>query len=324
MSRDWNAPPDDLTGLISTVNGMMVAFVGKKLYFCEPYRPHAWPQEYRYPLPYEIVSKETDGNTLIVTTTGPAYIFTGAHPSQMTWEPLPNTQAGKRSDVVRGGVRAAGRAICKTPVGVCYATDDGIVASMGGRSQLLTDKLFTKEEWKSRYGTKFGRMRLAYSNGKLAAWFYATGETGFIMDLAGTSITEWAPAPYIWTATPMPEGLYVVANSGGTTVQLQRFEDPSANRMQATWLSKKVVLPYPENFGCFQLVGSGQVNIQITAGSRQVMNITLASLVDGVPQVVNLPHGFREREWTVQFLLTANAVVREFYIAGSPEELRNA
>lgn len=326
-SQDFDPPPfRNALQLVGLWNGMMACHSGNTVLFCEPYRPHAWPQGYRYPLPYEIVSKAVDGNTLIVTTTGPAYLFSGAHPSSMTYEALPNTQAGKRADAMRGTIRTPGRAICVTPVGVCYATDDGIVASMGGRSQLLTDKLFTKEEWKQRYGTKFGRMRLAYSNGKLIGWFYATGETGFIMDLAGTSLTEWEPAPFVWTAAQMPgsEGLYLVANSGGTTVQLQRFEDPSARRMTATWLSKKVVLPAPVNFGCFQMVGSGQINVQINAGSRAVINITLASLVDGVPQVVRLPHGFREREWTARFLLSADAVLREFYLAGSPEELRDA
>ena len=55
-SRDWNAPPDDLTGLIAMPNGMMAGFSGKQLCFCEPYMPHAWPEKYRLTAAFPIVT----------------------------------------------------------------------------------------------------------------------------------------------------------------------------------------------------------------------------------------------------------------------------
>lgn len=329
-SVDWDPPPfREALQLVNLWNGMMAVHVGNTVMFCEPYRPHAWPVKYRYPLPYEIVSKAVDGQTLIVTTTGPAYIFTGAHPAQMNSDPLQNTQAGKRADLFCGGVRTPGRAICVTPIGVCYATDDGIVASNQGRSILLTEKLFTKDEWKSRYGSKFGRMRLAYSNGKLLCWFWRSADVGFIVDIAGTSLTEWLPYPLIGCATQMPgsEGLYLMGTTfpvdASTTAKLQRFEDPSSNRMTADWMSRKAILAYPLNFSCFQIAGVGQVLVKVFALDTVVYEKTL-TLVAGVPVVDVLPDGFREREWTIRFLLNPGAVVREFYIAQSEEELRSA
>lgn len=327
-SADWDPPPfREALQLVGLWNGMMCIHVGNTVMFCEPFRPHAWPSKYRYPLPFEIVSKEVDGNTLIVTTTGPAFLFTGAHPSGMSYEPLQNTQAGKKSELIVGLSRAPSRAICRTPLGVCYATDDGLVVSGGGRSRLLTDKLFTKDEWKARYGPLFGRMRLAYANGHVLCWFNRTNEIGFIMDLAGTSLTEWQANPVVGVASQQPgsEGLYFVAGPGvAADATLQRFEDPSTSRMVATWLSRKAILPRPMNFGCFQVVGSGQINVRISAGNRGIiMNISF-TLTNGVPRIWRLPHGFREREWTAEFQLTADAIIREFYLAGTPDELRGA
>ncbi len=42
----WAEPPKTLTGLINLPNGLMAGFVGRDIYFCDPYRPHAWPESY--------------------------------------------------------------------------------------------------------------------------------------------------------------------------------------------------------------------------------------------------------------------------------------
>jgi hypothetical protein len=90
-SRDWNHPPDTLEGLVSLPNGMMAAFVGKDLYFCEPYRPHAWPQKYVLTIDYNIVALGAYGTTIVVMTEGtslhrgrhgPGTDATGAHGDQ--------------------------------------------------------------------------------------------------------------------------------------------------------------------------------------------------------------------------------------------------
>nr|WP_295467470.1 hypothetical protein [Mesorhizobium sp.] len=51
----YNPPPATLEGLIALPNGMMAAFDGRDLCFCEPYRPHAWPSRYRLTLDVAIL-----------------------------------------------------------------------------------------------------------------------------------------------------------------------------------------------------------------------------------------------------------------------------
>ena len=83
-SRAFNAPPDGLTGIISMPNGMMVAFVGKDIYFCEPWIPHAWPEAYILTVDYEVVALGAIGTSLIIMTRGHPYLASGSSPSAMT------------------------------------------------------------------------------------------------------------------------------------------------------------------------------------------------------------------------------------------------
>jgi hypothetical protein len=329
QSTDWDPPPFfDAMELVDCWNGTMAVHHGNQVMFSEPYRPHAWPSKYRYPLPYEIVSKRADGNSLIVVTTGFAYRFTGAHPSVMTYAPIENTQAGRRSDVIADsdGTYAPSRAICRTPIGVVYACDDGLIAVSGGRSSLITEGLFTKEEWRLRYGAKLGRMALAYSNFKIIAYFRDTLESGFLLSLDGSLLTEFVPSQPIHSTAQLigSDGLFAVSYAArGTNAGLYKIEDPTANRMSADWISRKVILPQPANYGCFQINGSGTVMVQITAGQQPIVTRTL-TLIDGVPQMQRLPFGYREREWVIRLFAFSNAVVREFYLADKPSRLANA
>ena len=46
-SLGWLIPPATMAGLTNLPNGIMAGFVGRDVYFCEPYVPHAWPDIYR-------------------------------------------------------------------------------------------------------------------------------------------------------------------------------------------------------------------------------------------------------------------------------------
>jgi hypothetical protein len=335
-SQEWDPPPfRGSLQLVNCWNGFMSAHHDNIVMFSEPYRPHAWPIKYRYALPYNVVSKEVDGNTLLVTTTGPAYLFMGAHPSAMSFDALKDTQAGVKSNVTvlsysgLSTVTGPSRAITRTPNGVCYATVDGLVVTEGGRSRLLTEALFTKEEWQSRYGGLLGNMHLAYSNGKILAWFYRSPEYGFLVSLDGKTLTRWFPAQPLLSGAQLPgsDGVYLVAEAGGTTMHLQRFEHPTADRAGVQWLGKKHILSAPTNFGVVSVVGytpaGATIVIRVYAGTRLVLNHTTA-LTEGEPFTKQLPAGFRERQWSIEFILGTNCIIREAYLAGSAEELRNA
>ena len=68
-------------------NGMIFGHWENTLLVCEPYRPFAWPDKYKIALPHKINATIVDGASLIVLTTGPAYMIYGAHPSLLQHEP---------------------------------------------------------------------------------------------------------------------------------------------------------------------------------------------------------------------------------------------
>ncbi len=82
-SASWTEPPDALAGLVSMPNGMMAAFSGRSVYFCEPWRPHAWPEKYIQLVDAEVVGLAALGSILVVMTKGHSYVMTGSHPDSM-------------------------------------------------------------------------------------------------------------------------------------------------------------------------------------------------------------------------------------------------
>jgi hypothetical protein len=61
----------------------------------------------------------------------------------------------------------------------------------------------------------------------------------------------------------------------------------------------------------------------VYAAGRLVRAVSIV-MVNDEPQQFRLPTGVKERMWEVEFLVAANSEVREFYLAGSALELKNA
>lgn len=136
-SSDWTPPPDGLSGLVAMPNGIMAAFVGPDLYFCEPYRPHAWPEKYILTIPHDIVGLAAVGQALIVMTTGQPYIVQGSHPDSMADAKIEAPFACINS-----------RSIVNLGFGVAYAANDGLVLIRGdGSVSLATEQMFSREQW---------------------------------------------------------------------------------------------------------------------------------------------------------------------------------
>src|SRR5690606_34692053 len=124
------------------------------LCFSEPGYPHAWPEEYRKALDYDIVGLEVYGNTLYVMTKGKPYIVIGVHPLQMSARRVETGQAciDKRS-IVNTGDR------------ILYCSPEGLI-SAGTSFVNVTDKHYTKEQWLELIEQPNGGFRNA------RAWYY--------------------------------------------------------------------------------------------------------------------------------------------------------
>lgn len=135
-STFWTGPPTDLMGMISMPNGMIAGFRANEVWFCEPYRPHAWPVTYTVAVDSPIVGLGALGQTLIVCTTVSPYAVSGVNPATMsiskiaTYEPC----------LSRGS-------IVSTLRGVIYASQNGLVLATPGGVVNASRNLISKDVW---------------------------------------------------------------------------------------------------------------------------------------------------------------------------------
>ncbi len=135
-STTWDPPPVTMQGITAMPNGMMVGFVNKNLYFCEPYFPHAWPAQYDQAIDYNIVGLAAFGNSVAVLTEGVPYVLTGSHPRNVNLRPYKINQAC-----------IAPRSIATTADRVIYASPDGLVEISVNGARIVTEEYFEKDEW---------------------------------------------------------------------------------------------------------------------------------------------------------------------------------
>lgn len=132
----WNPPPTDLAGMTSLPNGNIAGFRNNEIWFCEPYRPHAWPSIYTVAVEFPIMGLGVIGQSLIVCTTSNPYSISGINPANMSMSKIsaiePCTSRGS---------------IVSTPNGVVYASPNGLAVAVPGSVQVVTRNLITNDLW---------------------------------------------------------------------------------------------------------------------------------------------------------------------------------
>ena len=245
-SRDWNQPPADLKGLIALPNGMMAGFSGKQLCFCEPYRPHAWPEKYRLTTAYDIVGLGAYGTTIVAATKGTPYVVSGASPEAMIEE---------RIEVNLPCIN--GRGLVDLGYSVAYPSNDGLVVVSNGGATVATDALFTRPAWQKLSpstlvaGQFTGRYFASYSYLEIDGTTRTEGT--FVIDLTNQQ-------PFVLRYPFKADALYYDLPSGQLYFLIgnEVFEFDAIGSMNEimTWKSKHYVFPAPVSFGAI-LVESG-------------------------------------------------------------------
>ena len=123
----YSTPLSTLSGLTAMPNGMMAAFSGKELYFCEPFKPHAWPDSYSLTCDYEIVGLGSFGSSLAVLTKGNPYLVSGTSPDSMIMEKLEINLPCINS-----------RSIQDLGYAIAYASYDGLVMVSSSGANVVT------------------------------------------------------------------------------------------------------------------------------------------------------------------------------------------
>lgn len=263
-SVGWNAPPNDMTGLISLPNGMMAAFSGKELCFCEPYRPHAWPEGYRLTMDYEIVGLGAFASSIIVTTKGTPYIVNGTAPENMVSEKIEQNLPCINA-----------RGIVDLGYSVAYPSHDGLVLVTAGGATVATTRIFSRDDWLRL--NPFGMVAGQYNGRYFTSYSYSdvngTEYIGtFIMDLTGEQpflIRSDVRASAMYYDVPTGQ-LYMLVD--GSVYEWDALSEPSA---LLSWKSKLFVMPKPTNFGAILVESdAGITSDQVEAIEAEIELIT--------------------------------------------------
>jgi hypothetical protein len=333
LSEDWQPPPTDLQGLVSMPNGMVVGWRNNEVWFCEPYRPHAWPSKYVINVEFPIVGLGTIDQNCMVLTSGQPYVAMGIHPEVMALrqvQPLePCTSQGS---------------IVSTPQGVLYTSNNGLILIGPSGARNLTFDIIRKDDWfklinlSTVHATYFMNGYYCYS-GAIEGVFqddsYETVDAFQHENYKGTTVgahislsdqrlgymTLTCNAPTYNVMLDMWTGETLVIRSGQVFHVDRRQPVP---RQSYKWQSKLVQTNYKENFSAVKVFFNQPEGpptdvptiFRYYADGR--LRYTRPIVKSG--EQFRLPSGFKTD--TVQFELEGQFYIYNMQIATSARELR--
>lgn len=259
-STNFAEPPADLEGFVVMPNGYLVGWVGTRLVFSEPYRPHAWPVEYELGTEFPIVALGVFGGTLVIGTESQPYYGQGVHPASFTHL--------KIDEVMPCLSR---RGMVSTRAGVYYPTIDGLAMASGSGLSVITRDVLTKEEWADfrpddLYASNLGLQYIAFSDTNTGFIYDPQEPTGKLIELEGlVNVNGIETDPYTGNVYLLQDDRYKEWDP--EEFELGTFPD----RIPWQWKGKLIQSPRPLNFGA--------ARIQFDVGSMSNPYSTVATLV---------------------------------------------
>jgi hypothetical protein len=325
-SLTWTPPPADLRNLTSLPNGLMAGSTARTVWFCEPYRPFAWPLGYTISVDHRIVALGRIDTTLVVLTEGTPYLIQGSDPSGMVSVKVDLEQAclAPRSVVSYGGT-------------VVYVAPDGLMSVAPNGSKLVTEGRFDRASWQlalriltddTNSGVMDCHKLVAAQHDQMYFLFGSTG--GLIYNYRTGDISYhnyYADAVFQDLYT---DELYIMrrhqVDADNIRAAVYRW---AAITAEYTWMSKRYTFPQAIGFTCGNIDaaydGTNGVTITILANTNhaarnhgtmvEVMSITVYDM-----GMFRLP-AVQARDWEIR--LQGSIEVFAVTLAQSPAELAN-
>jgi hypothetical protein len=236
-SNGWNIPPSGLQGIVNMANGIMVGFVGRDLYFSEPYRPHAWPISYQVSVDSEIIGLGVYQSGVVVCTTSNPYVATGTHPASVALTKLDDVEPCQSFRSIVNGLD-----------GVTYASQNGLILVNQRGATNISKPLITRNEWRQEYSPATcisaadGSRTISFTTQSEGWLFQPLEPMGHLVDLSGfVDVTSVQTDPFTGEAYLISRDVVFLWNPETTTPQ------------NYTWKSKEFELPFPVNMGAYRL-----------------------------------------------------------------------
>lgn len=265
-SLEWNPPPDDLQGLVAMPNGIMVGYVGKDLYFSEPYRPHTYPVKYSLSANYDITGLAVSSSTLIVGTKGTPELVGGTSPDAMTMEhvELPMPCLNNRGMVDMG-------------YAALYPSNDGLASVQSGTPNLISGALLTRDQWLKLdpatmvCGQFYGRFYASY---RYQASDDSAVQGMLIFDITGSQ-------PFLIRSQHRADAMFydVTDNKLYMAIGAAIYEWDSllSDNDIFTYKSKAFVTPQPTSFGAIMVEADNRADEDALAAAKAARDTVMAA-----------------------------------------------
>lgn len=333
QSEDWSPPPTDLAGMVSMPNGMVAGWRANELWFCEPYRPHAWPVKYMLGVESPIMGLGTIDQNCMVLTSGQPYVATGVDPSQMALkkvQPLePCTSPGS---------------IVQTPGGVLYASNNGLILIGPSGGTNVTHDMIRKDEW-----LRLFNLRTLQASYFMDGYYcYSSAIDGvfqtdtFQMDafqqenyfgtMIGAHISQDQRLGYMTITCDQPTYNVMTDLWTGETFVLRNGQVFHVDRRQYdpkqsyVWRSKIVQMPYKDNYAAAKIFYDVPNGLAPAPGIEHLFkmyadgNLKFTRPIRKSGEQFRLPSGYKADFF--QFELSGQLMIFNMQIATSPHELR--
>lgn len=310
-STNWDTPPDEnagnhpdgpMLGLTAMPNGILAGFSGRSVLFSEAFLPHAFPKAYSLTTKSRVVGLASISIGLMVMTTGKPVLMTGSSPAAMTATEIDNNQAC-----------VSGRSIADMGSVAIYASPDGLVAAGENGVSLITEGIFTRDQWQALNPSSIHGYH--YEGRYIFFWQNGGNSGGYIFDGRGefpliSTLNYYAKAGY---NDPVDDALYLVIETAGVST-VRRFDAGTATPY--TWQSKEVRFEKPINPSC-GIIDAEAYPVTFTLFADGIQKHT-QSVTSG--SMFRLPAGYLAKEFHIR--LAGSTDVNQVLIAESPEEFQ--
>lgn len=288
---DWLEPPDAGYGLIELWNGMHGMLDGKQYMVCVPYKPHAYPAQYRRQVPDTIVGSAKFGQSWVLCTTGVPRVVEGRAPEGMQDRPIPL----KEGCVSKRSVVSVGH-------GVCWASNRGLCYYGSKGAYVMTDHVITRANWRQQELETI----IGASWGDWYIGFYDDGtRKGFMINTQDpTCMIRLTQGAYAVFSDPLSDTLYILDGSN----VIKKWDAGSAG--SATFKSRVFRHPRAVTPGAARIVGT---TFPVTFSMWADGDLKVSSLSVSSDAAFKLPSGYTAEEF--QYQIVGTSVVEGVYIA---------
>lgn len=239
-SDDYDPPPNDLKGLKTIQNNILCGFVGNRLFFSEPNKPHAWPPDYEKVVDSDIVAIEPISSVgAIILTKGYPYLVDGSDPAVLTI---------RRVDALYPCVSSKG--VVSMSYGVVYPTYEGLaVYSPTSGPRLVTGALYEQDSWSLSFdpttvvATYYNDSYLASHSAGGFVFQFDQQTGGIFVDVDQTFVAAHADS--------LNTRVFFVSDNTGNVYEWDDLTQPS---QIAEWKSKVLITKDYVNLGAARVI----------------------------------------------------------------------